>query len=1110
MRRRSSKQEKRLSLRALSIFQGNRYDDEDGGDRDSREVEDYEAGGRPQQMTTLDFASLAVHGRNTEVSLCEEAIERVKNGAFEMIFAHGPSGCGKSRLIEVTMNPSPSSDFMFVSGKYDQLRETAQPYSALVEAFTQLCNCILRREDSVTIAAKLHKNLGKSCRSLLKVIPALELVLSLVDSDISVDEESYILDGREVTQESFGRFRHFFRLLLRTVSSIDHPVILFFDNIQWADTSSLEVLAHLATDPEVKYTMLVMAYRDNSADLDPLIDEIISFMKQHHKEKQTITDVHLGDLDFEGVKSLVAELLHQDIEDVKSLAVLVYRKTRGNCFFVIQFLTLLEEEERLRFDVHESRWVWDENSIALETQVSDNVADVLVGRIGKLPKSARMVLKLAGCLGKSLDSKVITRILFSEDHGMSFEQAKDATQEGIYQLMKTGMIEGGPGSTFKFAHDRIQQAAYSLVPKNDGERLSLHARIGILLYQMYEASLEDWMFFSAVDQLNLGSPYIADEAERLELAEFNLKAGKEAMLKSAFFPAAAYAKAGLALMDESSLWKAHYELALGLNFLSAETNMCCGNVVECRQAALTVIRHSDDLVTNAKTFIILVNLLGESGEVEEAVAFGREGLRILGVRLPKKPNLWNVMLETTKTKALVRRKLASDSLLNAPVAHDEQTIVGMHLMSSVMYYLFSVDGMYALIGLVCRMVRISLTKGLCPSSPHVLATFMSIMASTGSVADARKLGKLCLIMAEQPFARDFISATSAIYYANLELCWSKPLEHSVNPLLESCKVGMEHGRVKYALTCSLLYCSLAYISGSELEPLAEDIKKFIALMDEFGQGMLKTSLTGLDQLVLQLIGKRNRAREGPSRIDLAAFPNHKEMEDQFGQRMIMNYHRELCYFLNEPQLRAQLTAEMGTESIVTFRFHFVFVRESFMTGLCLLDLLRSGKGNSKTERAVRKCTKRFKTWLDDGAMSCEHMLLLLKAEQMACRKRVGVYEAAKMYERAVAVAHRNGAMHDEALCNEVAAEFFRQHDDYFSFKRHIEQAFDLYLAWGAIEKAKQMEATHECLSARADFQIGSHSGSRSGTNSRSSARSKARFTPASTRNMRKLSFDIKK
>jgi len=367
------------------------------------------------------------------------------------------------------------------------------------------------------------------------------------------------------------------------------------------------------------------------------------------------------------------------------------------------------------------------------------------------------------------------------------------------------------------------------------------------------------------------------------------------------------------------------------------------------------------------------------------------------------------------------------------------------------------------------------------------------------------------------------------------------LNQSVTSLLDCCHLSMRSGRVKYSLTCALLYCSLAYISGVELAPLAEDIKKFISLMKEFGQEMLSTSLSGLQQLVRQLMGNHRKGttttittpHEETKLIDLEAFPNHKKMEDQFGQRMIVNFQRELGFFLNDRVLTTELTEALGVEALVSYRFHFLYVRESLMTGLCLLDMLRSNKNNNnksnsnsknngkkigststsgggsssssaKTERKVRQCIKRFKKWRrSGGASSCHHLLLLLEAEQRSCRKRVEVYDAAKMYESAISVSIRSGCLNDEALCNELAAEFFRKHDDYFSFKRHMEQAFDLYVAWGAIAKAQQLESQHDFLAARADYQVGSASGSRSA----SSARSKPRFTPTSTKNMRKLSFE---
>jgi len=501
--------------------------------------------------------SQELYGREKEITLLMNSFDRINQGSIEVMLVSGYSGIGKSALIGEIQNPISKMNGYFITGKFDQLQRNI-PYFSVIQAFQCLVRQILSEsQERISLwKEKLLSSIGHNGQVLIQVIPEIELI---------VGEQSPV--PVLLAAESMNRFKIVFQNFIRVFASKDHPLVIFLDDLQWADLPTLKLIEAFLTDMKMNYFYLIGAYRDSEINETHPLHILLKELKE---AKVRVEQIYLEELKGENVNHLIADTLKMKPEKTKILAELCIAKTKGNPFYLKEFLRSLHQEKMINFNFKSGSWEWDLNSIK-NADTTENVVDFITKKIMKLSLQAQDILKYASCIGNQFSLKTLAVINGKTSVDTSLE-LWEVLQEGfILPIENTYRLAGhwnDVNTTYKFLHDRIQQAAYSLIEEKN--RQSIHYKIGrLMLKNVPNRELEE-KIFDIVYQLNQGKDCITDKNEIAELINLNIKAGKKAKTSAAFLPAYNHFMFAISLLKEDR-WNNHYDICLDLYNHASET-----------------------------------------------------------------------------------------------------------------------------------------------------------------------------------------------------------------------------------------------------------------------------------------------------------------------------------------------------------------------------------------------------------------------------------------------------------------------------------------------------------------------------------------------------------
>jgi predicted ATPase len=592
-----------------------------------------------------------LYGRETEIATLLAAFDRVvAQGTPELVLVSGYSGVGKSAVVNELHKVLVPPRGLFAAGKFDQYKRDI-PHAPLALAFQTLIRQILVKSEAEVAQRRraLAEALGTHGQLMIDLVPELEFIIG---KQPAVPE----LPPREAQ----NRFQLVFRRFIGAFARPEHPLALFLDDLQWLDAATLDLIEHLITHSEVRHLLLVGAYRDNEVGpAHPLLRTLEAIKKADAR----VGEIVLAPLGLDDVGRLVASAVHCDVEHARPLTQLVHEKTGGNPFFAIQFLTELTEEELLAFDPVAPAWHWDIDRIRAKNYAGD-VVDLVAGKLRRLSAPTQEVLKQFACLGNAAETFILILV-----HGETRHAAyREAVHAGLVIQQER---------TYKFLHDRIQQAAYSLIP--DEHRADVHLRIGrVLLASMTADQLAEHLF-DVANQLNRGAARLVDDDEKEHIAEVDLRAGRKAKAAAAYASALAYFSAGVALLDESD-WTSRYELTFSLWLECAECTLLTGNFDKAERLIAELLRRGLGKVDEAAVYLLKVQLNIMKSENRQAVATALTCLRRLGIDMPAHPTQEQVRAEyETVWQILDGRSI--ESLIDLPPMADPQLQAAMQMLS---------------------------------------------------------------------------------------------------------------------------------------------------------------------------------------------------------------------------------------------------------------------------------------------------------------------------------------------------------------------------------------------------------------------------------------------
>jgi predicted ATPase len=764
-----------------------------------------------------------LYGRSQELGLLEDVLKRVveeeqgqndtaptTNNKHETVLVSGESGAGKSTLVRTFrdgVRENNGQSAFFVEGKFDQNQDTGRPYSAIADAATQLCHSIRESDYFQEIREAIMTSLSGEISVLLKLIPAMKVITK----GLALKNEQ---TERASSNYEFKHFMITFRSFLKVVSQA-HPLVIFLDDLQWADEASRQLISAITSDMSITNFLFIGAFRDD--EIDP--SSILSWVGRPSETGVDVVNILVGPLDSDSVNKMVADLTERRIDSTKELSELVGRKTGRNAYFLAQYMGALQRQGLLNFSFRSNRWEWDLQQIESRTDVSKNVVGLLLGKIHGMAPDVQQVLMLASCLGFVFDVDALERIVISEallkieeenkrekEVGLekSIRDAGEAeVRESFHRALKDAVKENlieETATKFKFSHDRVQQAAYALMPSGDNAYF-LHVRIGKVLLKMSEEIEEgEWLFFAGVDLLTKFASQASDEGFRVELARLSLEAGKKAGLKSAFIPATNYLLGGIELLDPTNRWTEHYELCLELHIKAAEVGRTYGDFHETLALVEEIVAHGQCLKDKLRAQLIKAYVLGGQNKLVDAIETCTVALKQLGIRLPSNPKTFHVLFEYARTKRMLKGRKASD-LLSLPRTSDELKIETIRFLNAASIFAWHADLENVASFLFLKMMRLTLKNGLCKFSPFAFATFGMLLAAIGEHKEGYEFGRVALELHDHlEDSRDCIASTTVV----VESCLThlrKPLYDSLAPMLESHQIGMATGEIEFAALC---------------------------------------------------------------------------------------------------------------------------------------------------------------------------------------------------------------------------------------------------------------------------------------------------------------------
>jgi histidine kinase len=989
-----------------------------------------------------------LYGREPETAALLAAFERAGEGAASLVLVPGYSGIGKSSLIHEVHKPIVARRGHFTAGKFDPFKRDI-PYTAFIQALRGLVGQILTGGDDEIAAwrRRLGDALGPNARLVVEVIPEVALITG---------------DPGEVPDlsplEAQNRFNLVFRDFVEAFAGERHPLVLVLDDVQWADAASLRLIEQLVTDPAARHLLLVCAYRDNEVDAAHPFALTLRAVADAGVPTVSISPRPLS---IEDVVRLVADTVRRPEAEAEPLARLCLEKTAGNPFFLCQFLKTLHAEGLLVFDAARGGFGWDLDAIR-RVGSTDNVVALMAARIERLPEACRRVLCLAACFGGTFDLATLAVAAARPRTAVALDLAP-ALDEGLVAPSDAGyrsVVDEGPCTArYRFIHDRVQQAAYARIP--EAERPALHLGVGRLL--LADAGVEAELdrgerLFEVVNHLNLGRALIEGAAERERLARLNLAAGTRAMASAAYAPALAHLRAGIELAGADA-WERRYDLALALFTGAARAAHLARDLPAMEGFVDAVLRRARAVEERVPAYEARYQAYLNHGRHRDGLRVGVEVLRLLGVDLPLDPGRARVAASLLRMRVALLGKPV-EALADLPAMTDPQKLAAMRVMVGIASAVYS-SASAALPVLIFELVRLSARHGNAPESAVGYAGYaLALTAILGDVPAGRRFGRLALRLAERPEARRVRAKVIFQIHCFVEHA-TRPLRETLEPALLAYRTGLDTGDLEYACYSALLYCGHALFAGLPLADLDREMAAFAQAMARTGDPSSVERLTQHRQFAQNLMGLSPdpRVLTGAICDESALFAAMHAKADHYGVASLWVCKARLAYLFGDARAALAHAGEaerLAERALGTYDDPML----AAVTALAALAVARDAGAGERRGLLARASAAhdRLRRRAEHAPENLAHWAALIDAERA---RTVGdTARARESYDRAIALARRHRFVNDEALANELAARFYAGLDSPRVAEAYLVEAHHAWLRWGAVAKARALEAEH--------------------------------------------------
>ena len=973
-----------------------------------------------------------------------------------VVLISGHSGSGKSALVSELIHrleqkhpedyDVSSRKVLYCSGKFNQTK-SEEPYFALRQALEELCDSILNLSDRAEILSCLKEQIGKEARILADAVPAIATLLG-------DDFDAVTLDSQD-SLSSFNRLKYLFQIFVRTICK-RHQVIMFIDDLQFSDGSTLEIIESILADSsEPKHLLFIGAYRSEDSELanNPQLVKLLDYLRGFVGK---VTRIDLKPLSEDSVNEILINLLKLEEDETIPLAKVVHRKTHGNPFIVLEFLQKIVNERHLVYSLATYKWVVNIDSIKAQTFLAESIVSVVATRLRLLPPDVLKVMSLCACLWSKFDIDWLMIVLRGMDgyDGLPVYDSSSHLEDALHVAVTEDLLEDLGAGSFKFSHDRIQQSVYSFL---DDRASQFHYHLGSFLKRHLDDDSTTLEFrkrfsFLAVDQLNLGSQNIKTKDEKIELAQMNLSAGKQAISLSAFFPAWRYLMSGIDLL-EGDKWREYYDISLELFTNAVDMATCLGYFESCSILADEALENAKTIREKGPIFVSRVSSLGQQERFVDAMALSRSVLSELREPIPKKASIVHVLISVVKTGHFLKDK-SDEDILSLPRNTDETKVTAMKL--------FSLNGVHTLMAnrtndMLLSLVRsnlVTMRNGLSKLSPSALSFYAIVVSSLGNIDEGNRLCKLAIRMLSHLDAFEY-EADVIHNYGTFIHHWRSPYTECMKSLLQGYKSGMKHGDIEFAFYSSICSVIMFYQAGLPLQPAEKDCRSYCKQMVEYGRENNFSIARPTWQLLLNLSGRST---------DPLILTGEAMDEEEFVRNETSRNNKGALqvYWANKGQLAYHFGDYDEAERVFTkfertkanLATHILVSIHGYFYALTVLALARATK-KRKYKGAARKAIKQVRLWVDNGSINHTHKLILLNAEYeaLSCRDPQKVRIS---YDSAIVAASRAGFANDAAIASERAGICLLELGDNYWAAEYLSRSFRLYAEWGAVGVSKHL------------------------------------------------------
>jgi predicted ATPase/class 3 adenylate cyclase/GAF domain-containing protein len=1022
-----------------------------------------------------------IYGRELEINTLLAAFDRVVQGEKSLVILSGETGIGKSSLVQEVYQPMLQRQGYLLTGKFAP--ERGDPYTAIAQAFSGLIRQLLTESEAQLNhwQTKLQEVLGEQLPIMIAIVPELKLMFNQ-SPDVSEVEPENLTESNEFEPEnpqnlSGDRIDRAFLCFLRVFCHPEHPIVIFLDEIHWANPAVLKLLELIMLDPAINHLLLILAYRqyETVETSEMPIAGFSRYLEILQQAQIKVEQIRLNPLTYEQITNLIAQTLQQHDEAVKSLAGIIFWKTAGIPCLVRQFLTTLYQEKLLTFEfnrpegesLQKPRWTWDIEQVK-NIEIPSDISELPVEQLRKLPEATQQVLHLAACLGNSFDLQTLS-VIYEKSIRETFESIWPAIQEGFIlpqSEMETIELEANEPfllfENFKFSSHRIQQSACEMIEDPQVQK-ELYLKIGNFLKSQNLLN-SNRQLFKIVENLNKAKDLIGDESARIELAELNLKAAKFTQEQKNYDLAKEYLTNARFLLNPDTCWESHYDLAIALYKMLAEIELATDQFARAEDYLYLLIEKLKSPLEKSEIAYQIIEHYLQVYKNKQAIVLGRKALRWLGVEIPNSEA--DIAQKIQKEVQRLNKYLSNCSIQNL-LAQEPPMNLAKHQLIKLLTSLSLAakeisQNLFDL--LIVKAVNLSVQYGNLPESAYAYAAY-SIMVAAVFEDDrsSEEFGELAFSLSKK-FNHPVSQCLTYNLYANNISIWFKPISFANSINSHGYEIARKAGELGLARDLLMNQCVNYFYQGKFLAHLMADVSHCKELnpsrYNRWTTEAILASEIAIANLTGQTADKFTFATKYYSESAYLNSDNHQQ--DLAGICLYKIYKMQILYLYEEYAQAMALAQDI--ENIIHYirgslaNFEYIFFYCLILTA-SYKQVADSQQVNFLTQLTTYQ--KKLKKWVSNCPDNFRAKFLLVKAE--IARINGNIVDAMNLYDYAIQLVQGHEYIQIRALADELAAKFWLEQKKEAFATLYLAKARACYQIWGAKRKVEDLELKYASL-----------------------------------------------